>query len=151
MNMTLTIEIPIRKHLYKYYIKEFKTRLTFEDPLGIILYYMLRTKTGERYSEHLREKYPEKIVFELPYFMLERKYVTPYLSQQALTHFDRIIDSDFKRSLYRFVARQVSDGVDRQIAIEEFCKLYDILENDISFEALKKADYRYRSSQKQAA
>ena len=79
------------------------------------------------------------------------KRICPYLTQQGLTHLDRILDADFKRSMYRYVGREVAEGVDRQVAIEAFCELYDILENDISFEALKKADYRYRSSLKQAA
>lgn len=150
MAETLTIEIPVRKHLLKFYRKEFKTKLTMADPMGIMLYYMLKDKKADRYSAELLRKFPDKIELEISQYWIERKWLSPYLTNQGVYHLDTILNDYFKRALVKWISIQVEAGCDRKVAIEQFANHYDILESDISFEGLKKADFRYRISQKAA-
>ena len=80
-------------------------------------------------------------------FMLERKYTAPFLTREFANRLDTVLDQEFKKDLFNYVNLMVGKGVERKEAIEHFCNLYDIHESDISFEALKKAEYRYRKEQ----
>lgn len=144
MSNTISIAIPVRKHLQKFAEKEFASRLSMKDRLGITIYYMLQKSKGDKPDAELMSKYPALLKFEVAEFYLMRKIISPYLDSQAIIHLDSVLDYDFKRELFRYVNQKAMVGVDRQIAIEEMCDKYDIHNTDISFEALKKAEYRYR-------
>lgn len=144
MSTTLTIELPVRRHLLKFCHKEFGSRFSYKDSLAITVAYMLRFKDGNRYSDAIVERYPEKLIMEVPQHLLVNKRINPYLSEASIVHLDKLLDDLFKRELFKFVAARVADNIERQVAIELFSDSYNILESDISFEALKKAEFRHR-------
>lgn len=154
MNETLTIELPVRVHLKKFILQEYGIRLSMKDPLGILIWNMLYKRSGDRPDRETLQRYPDKLLFDVPVVYFERKYIGPHLDKSALVHLDVVLDGLFKKELVKQVRRFTDEGMERQLAIEKFCDMYQILENDISFDALKKAEYRARQDelkQKQAA
>ncbi len=58
---------------------------------------------------------------------------------------NKLFEERFEEDLCRFCLVYASAGVEIKDAIEEFCRLFSIsLEEDISYEAVKKKEYRYR-------
>lgn len=88
---------------------------------------------------------------EVKEFMLERKYIAPNLTRTFVNQLDTVLDKEFKKDLFHFVHFHVIQGIERKEAIERFCTKFDIHETDISFEALKKAEYRYRKENQSTA
>ena len=141
----ITITLPVRAHLQKYAVTEFSSTLTFNDPLGIIVYILLTNASENEPDESMRQIYTSSLSIELEEFRLVRKYCSPNLDRQGVVHLDTVLDKLFKRDLFKYVAESHAAGVYREIAIEKFCEQYKIYENEISFEALKKAEYRFRN------
>jgi hypothetical protein len=69
------------------------------------------------------------------------------LTPHQVIRINRHLQNDFEQDLCDIVARAHNFmGIERQVAIECFAHNHGIrLEEDISFEALKKMEYRYRS------
>jgi hypothetical protein len=140
----VTIALPVRPHLQKYTLKEFPGVLSLKDPLGIVVYHMLKNSKGDRPDDLIRETFNSTLYIEVKEFYLLRKYISPYLDRNSIAHLDTVLDHYFKRDMFRFVDAEALKGVERRIAIDKFCEMYGIYENDIGFDTLKKAEYRNR-------
>jgi len=147
MAKNIHIQIPVRKHLFKYATQKFPPRLTRNDQMGIIVFSMLKNCKFNAESAGSFKEFPCLWQIEVGEFMLERKYIAPHLTKEFVNQLDTILDKEFKKDLYVHVSMLAQKGVERKIAIEKFCEVYNIHEKDISFEALKKAEYRFRKEQ----
>jgi hypothetical protein len=112
--------------------------------MGVILFSMLRNCKFNADPAYNYEEFPCYWQIEVKEFMVERKYIAPNLTKDFINQLDTVMDKEFKKDLFYYVNLMVQKGVERKIAIEKFCELYNIHEKDISFEALKKAEYRLR-------
>lgn len=125
-------------------MKEFSRVLSLKDPLGITVYYMLLKSKGERPDMNVKKLYPDTLEIEIREYLLYRNILSPYLDVGAVSHLDTFLMYYFNRKLQIFVDDEKKKGEEAGAAISKFCDAYEIFETDISFEALKKAEYRYR-------
>jgi len=147
MAKTIQLQLPVRKHLFKYASVKFPQRLTRNHQMGIIVFSMLQNCKFNKEASSSFKDFPCLWEIQVNEFMLERKYIAPFLTREFANRLDTVLDQEFKKDLFNYVNLMVGKGVERKEAIELFCNLYDIHESDISFEALKKAEYRYRKEQ----
>ena len=144
----LVISVPTEIHYKKYVEKEFLGSVVLTDPFGAIVYHFLRNQKAERYAPDVLEKFPVMLPLKISAYKLERKYFNPYLSRESVHDLNRIIESFFKRELCRFVDREAKDGIQINDAIQMFMDRYDIVDADISHEALRRAEYRFRKNKR---
>jgi hypothetical protein len=141
----------------KTYIKKYINTL-YGDPIIVDLktdigFLILCTLTSRLDSKHSRgcnldlslKRYSDKIVFKIPfhYFSIAKKEVSP----ATFFLLNRFFENKFDHDLHRFVtANKVTKG-DIKKNIELFLGRYNIESDiDISYDALKKSEYRYRKS-----
>jgi hypothetical protein len=93
----------------------------------------------------------DHLVLKIPMHWM-RKLPTKDLNTHQIIKINRHLENIFERDFCDVVSRaHTIFGVDRQTAIECFCNNHGIqLEIDITFEALKKMEYRNRSGKCQA-
>jgi hypothetical protein len=138
------VRIPTKPHLRKFVLKEFSQRLDLRDPLGIIAHAMLRKPGKAEEMTSVDSRFPAFIELQVPDYMLLRRLIRPCMSKKELEQFNCVLDAMFKRALYQYVQHRVEAGEEKKIAIERWMNNYDILESDITHDALKKSEYRYR-------
>lgn len=87
----------------------------------------------------------EKLSFQIPIDMLHR--LDPVPSDQQVYGINRYLENVLETDLCVCVAVGSFFGVEKKILIERFCQKFDIrLEEDISYEAIKQREYRFRKS-----
>lgn len=94
---------------------------------------------------HKLSRLPDKIKMQIPFHWF-RKLPVKDLSPHQVIRINRHLQNIFERDLCEIVFRaHYFLGIDRQTAIECFAHNHGIqLEVDVTFEALKKMEYRYR-------
>jgi hypothetical protein len=87
----------------------------------------------------------QELKFQLPIDMLHR--VENNLSEQQIYYINRYLENIFETDLCMVVNCAGIFGVEKKVAIERFANRFDIqLEEDITYEALQKKEYRFRKS-----
>lgn len=150
MTEQLIISIPTRIHYKKFIEKEYVNTVVLTNPFGAIVYHLLKKEKADKYSEDIIRKFPSSMEMKLAAYKLERKYLNPYLSAQGVHDLNMIIESMFKRELFRYVAAKHAQGIERQDAIQDFMNQYELLDSDVSHEALRRAEWRYRVGKRSA-
>lgn len=89
--------------------------------------------------------YNDTLKFQLPidtFFRIDHE-----LTRQQVYSINRYLENVFETDLHMLVAVAGVFGVEKKLAIERFVSRFDIqLEEDITYEALKQKEYRYRKS-----
>jgi hypothetical protein len=89
--------------------------------------------------------YNDQVKFQLSFDFFYR--VENNLKQQQVYNINRFLENTFKADLFIFVNCAAFFGVERKISIERFADKYEIqLEEDIKYDALVKAEMRYRKT-----
>lgn len=151
---TFAVSIPTKTHIRKYvHSINGHTIVAGHDTLiGSVMMICLANKvtshTTKEYREARIQSYPDKIQVVVPAHYVFNGHVGLTVSDDSIITINRFLENAFLQDLFRFCRANINPmnrrhGYDR--SIEEFSKMHGIeLEEDVTFEALKKAEYRYR-------
>lgn len=152
------IRIPVKKHLFKYLSAKVKadkieikapTQLEiFENPelrlrkvIAHSINPMLRVDGGFKLTDFKYPKY-ELVLFVPSDAMIARKRV--FLPKQAVYRLNEVLRLEFLTEVGMEVDRAISTGKRIDLTILDFMARYDIDEEDIRFDSIKKSLYRDR-------
>lgn len=92
------------------------------------------------------DEYNDELKIFLPIDWLKKYFYGTDLTDKKAVFVNKLIQDKFEEDLYMFCTILDLAGVDRKESIEEFCTRYKIeIDTHITFEALKKMEYRFRS------
>ncbi|MDO7853170.1 hypothetical protein [Hymenobacter convexus] len=146
------IDFPIRPYLLKYLQVHLKLARIGEDPLqledyvlskanrfGLALDLLLRKPVKSARHEGSIDDCTATLGvnlrnFNAAYFDLTRGKLTPY----AIFQFNDTVDDHFNAELYWWVGKHVDRRATIKDAIRSFMVFYDIMEDDRSYESLRK-------------
>lgn len=147
-----TIHLPVKGYVKKYLQTLYGTNIIIstKTKIGQILLLHLSTNLSTKMDEHdidlrmnrLTETLPLRIPFDY-WYRLKLKEVSPHMAISI----SRFFEEEFKEEMYDVVNRAVQfiPGLERKKAIENFAQNHGIeIEFDITYEALKKMEYRFR-------
>lgn len=151
---TFSVQIPTSPYLKKFVIAEFgdPIRINNDSLIGVFLIGIL-----EKQNFHIPLKLDEKD-FRYRHFTEKITCIAPTtlmkdfgfaIKADHAIQLNRFFEEHFDRELYYFVKRNTIAGAryaGYKQAIEAFAALYSIeLEKTVTFESLKKMEYRYRT------
>ena len=151
---TFAVSIPTKTHIRKYvHSINGHTIVAGHDTLiGSVMMICLANKvtshTTKEYREARIKTYPDRVQVIVPAHYVFNRHVGLTLSEDSIITINRFLENAFLQDLYRYCRTSINPlnrrhGYDR--SIEEFAGIHGIeLEEDVTFEALKKAEYRYR-------
>lgn len=151
---SFTVQIPVAPYLKPY------ITIRFGDPIPInnkslVGVFLLGVLEKENYHVSFNQsdkinrfqQFTEKITCVGPYSIM--RDIGWSLKQDHIIQFNRFFEEHFDLDLHLYVNRNIKNGsryAGYKQAIEEFARIYRIdLEETISYEALKKMEYRYRT------
>lgn len=144
-----TFQLAVKKYVQKYFTSMYGPAIParMETDIGFVILNTLASKLEAQvcrgYNNQFKNPYQAKLVFTLSfhYFYLIKKEV----SVQTGILLNRYLENKFEEALSIHVEKCVARGGEIKQAIEEFCQLYKIgIDEDVSFDALKKMEYRSR-------
>jgi hypothetical protein len=146
-----TIDVPCKGYIKKYY------NCIYGDPVPLshasdfgdtILTKMAATPLSQVNKKILNiafRDFDQQLKFQLPLDTFYRIDVRP--TEQQVYGINRYLENVFETDLCMIVTCAGIFGVEKKRAIERFAEKFGIrLEEDISYEALQKKEYRYRKS-----
>jgi len=151
-----TITIKSKSYLQKYFstIGEYPMPLNQSDHLFNTILTKLCNKGNFRVrGKNLNicnaaiKKYQGELTFKIPFDFFYRieKNPPPALVYNINLYLQQVFEADF----CDVVNRATWLGIERRTTIEKFAENHNIIiEEDISYEALKRVDYRYRKNKK---
>lgn len=95
--------------------------------------------------DHWEDRYKDKLTFRIPihYFSISKKETSPFTFVLLNRYFENLFEKEFNI----FVGKKKNEGATIKKCIEDFLDQYGIdLEIDISFDAIKKSEWRYRKT-----
>lgn len=146
-----TVSIPVKPYIKKYITSMHGETILLHQGTNLgflmlnVLSSRLESKQARGYIDKWAGRYTEKMVFRIPYhfFSITKKEVSPL----TVVLVNRGFENDFEWHLCTWVEIQRRAGMETKKAIEAFCDHYGIeLEVDISFDAIKKQEYRARKN-----
>lgn len=144
-----TVSLPVKTYIRKYIASLYgePLLLNLDSDIGFMilntLASRLESKMSRGYVDLWKKRFTDKMVFRIPYhyFSITRKDVSP----NTYVLVNRMIETIFERDLERYVSLHRAAGHETKRAIELFCENHGIeLEVDITFDAIKKQEYRLR-------
>ncbi len=147
--MNFILEIPVDPYIKKFLIKELGQEpvyITRHDYLGIVIYDKIEPlPPGITPQCHAISK----IYLQLTYFQ-SNQLKSAHISEDNINRINLYLKKLFKDKLFDYLNAKLELKVLVPTSIKNellrFCEIYDIRESEYSFEALKKAYYRYRQS-----
>lgn len=146
---SFTFRLPVKKYVQKYLTTLHGETIPaiMETDLGFVVLMTLSSrlegKVCRGYNNQWKDPYKSTVTFTVPYhyFYLTKKE----LSIHTCILLNRYFETKFEEDLSRFVDSFMVKGGKYKSAIEAFAEIYGIeIEDDISYEALKKMEYRFR-------
>jgi hypothetical protein len=152
---SFTVQIPVSPYVKKFVVAEFgnPVRISNYNFFGIFIIGVLQK---ENFSTRLTfnkknlryNHFTEKITCVAPISLIRN--LGYHVSDDHIIQINRFFEYCFDRELYYFVKQNTNTNTryaGYKQAIEKFAFHYDIhIENEVSFEALKKMEYRYRKT-----
>ena len=141
------ITVPVKPHIKRIietYYPEKPRKLTPTSTIGVVLCQMLTKHQEPDHPEHYKRP-PESVTFHLSEFTAARTGFE--LSDQHIYQFNTMIDKAFREQVFllttyaRHINEQRTIPTDKA-AIEWLNSHYNIFENDLAFDTLKKSNYR---------
>jgi hypothetical protein len=146
-----TIDIPCKGYIKKYYncIYGNPVMLDHSSDFGDTILTKMSTTPLSQVSKKILSIAPKDnndvMKFQLPVDTFYR--INTELSEQQVYSINRYLENVFETDLCVIVGIASAFMVERKMAIERFANKYGIvLEEDITYEALQKKEYRYRKS-----
>ncbi|MGN6293783.1 MAG: hypothetical protein ACTHMV_13650 [Chitinophagaceae bacterium] len=146
-----TIKVPTKTYLRKYATVKYGTELKYNSTLGIILLSFLEKKV---FSTKMNEADVNTRLQYMNDFLVFTSSIKTagwkglHLSQDKVIAINRFLESNFVEEMHSYCCRHKKNqtwrpGIDK--AIHSFAEQYGIIVDvDITFDALKKSEYRYR-------
>lgn len=136
----MKIEIPIKSHLYKYFIidKQQPWKLSLADKMGIWLYGVLSKPLTDRSYDESIKKYRSTLIVQMSIWQGYDLGLSNELTSFQVVMFNKMIEKDFNKDFFHYVQTSTLVGVTRTTAITRFMDYYNIIDSDITFDALKK-------------
>lgn len=148
-----TISVLTKPYLKKYFHTKYGNPIIFstENYFGICLAGLLQRPVRiHKKKDFLRmrvDKFTELMDILCPISFLTNDVLGTYISDSHTISLNKLFEEKFEEELTFFSTVLNICGVETKDAIEEFCKNYNIeVGSDISFEALKKKEYRFRKN-----
>lgn len=144
-----TFRLPTKKYIHKYLtaIHGETIPAVMETDIGFVVLSTLTSKLDGKvcrgYNNQWKDPYQATLTFTIPFhfFYLTKKEISVY----TCILLNRYFENKFEDALCQHVEKEMAMGKKLKQAIEDFAGLYAIeVEEDISFEALKKMEYRSR-------
>jgi hypothetical protein len=146
-----SVSVPCKTYVRKYFCTLYGDTIQLNqqsDTFDTILTKMV-TKPLQRLNHHKLNQaflfYNNQIKFQLPIDYFHR--LDKDLDRQQIFSINRFLENVFESDLFTIVNIGAAFGIERRTAIESFARNYNIiLEEDITYEALKQSEYRLRKS-----
>ena len=150
---SFTFVLPSKTHIKKFITSTHgdPIRLDLKTDIGFVILATLTSRLdgkcgrGSGLIDHWQDRYKDKIIFKIPFHYLDisRKEVSPY----TFALLNRYFENQFEAELNRHIQKSIAGGNTIKKGIENFMDHYGIeLEEDISYDAVKKAEYRSRKN-----
>jgi hypothetical protein len=152
--MLKTVEFPLKPHVRKYLSVHLRLALhadtnqmqpyvlSTSDQFGKMLYHLLRRQVkGRLHHTESREDCTQVLTVDLrnfPAYQFGLTQVTDY----TIFHFNDFVDENLRQSLYEWVRLFASRRRTIKEIITDFMAVYDLREEDIQYETLRKAVQR---------
>ncbi len=146
---SFTFRLPVKKYIQKYLTSLHGETIPaiMETDIGFVVLSTLTSRLDGKvcrgYNNQWRDPYQATVTFTIPfhYFYLAKKQVSVYTTILL----NRYFENKFEEALCNHVEKQGFAGQKLKASIESFARQYNIeIEEDISYEALKKMEYRSR-------
>lgn len=151
--LTYSVKVPTKSYLRKYIYAKYgqSIKLNYTTTLGTLILCMLdkeafTIKMSDQKKEQRIQYMNDEIVFTAPLNTMRWKGYS--LSKDKIIAINRYLEDMFVEDLHRFCKFNIKDTAWRpgiKDAIFSFADSYGIeVDTDISFDALKKAEFRYK-------
>lgn len=146
---SFTFRLPVKKYIYKYLTTLHGDTIPaqMDTDIGFVILNTLASriegKVCRGYNGQFKNPWQSSITFTVPYhyFYLTKKQV----SVHTVILLNRYFENKFEQDLINHVEKELLIGRKLKAAIESFASFHGIeIEEDISFDALKKMEYRSR-------
>jgi hypothetical protein len=148
-----SLHIPTKTYLRKYITSIYGDPIVINTShyFGLTIIAFLERKFFFRQKQTVvHQKFDvlnDQLTIKLPTWWMKQSHFGTDIPQQSIIYINKLFEERFEEDLSKFCAVYNAVGVEYKDAREEFCKLYNIeLEEDITGEALKKKEYRYREN-----
>ncbi len=148
--MSAKILLPVWPHLKKYITVQYGKEMTLSNDgvVSLLLLNMLeKHKKGDPATIRPSQKLLDNVTF-LPYPVfvgdnIERTRGT-YLSQEMIVKFNKAVDNMLRKEMYRWCKHPNATDHHVDFQIVRFRDMYDISEDELPFDNLKRWYYRER-------
>lgn len=151
--LTYSVKVPTKSYLRKYIYAKYgqPIKLNYTTTLGTLILCMLdkeafTVKMSEQKKEQRIQYMNDEIILTAPLTTMRWKGYS--LTKDKIIAINRYLEDLFVEDLHRYCKFNIKDTAWRpgiKDAIFSFADAYGIdVETDISFEALKKAEFRYK-------
>lgn len=146
-----TLKILTKPYLKKYIHSLYGRTVIFStaNQFGTIIMALLEKpsvirESKEKIKVQLNEYDAELLIF-CPIWFIKKNMYGFDISENHMLSLNKFIEQRFTEDLYKFCYILNRIGVSLEDGIAEFCKCHDIeIDEDITLDALKKKEYRYR-------
>lgn len=148
---SFTFILPSKTHIKKFITSTHgdPIKLDLKTDIGFVILNTLASRLDGKMSrgniDLWQNRYIDKIIFKIPfhYLSITKRELTP----ATFILLNRYFENQFEKELTRFIDKSLSAGSTIKKGIENFMDQYGIdLEHDISYEAVKKAEWRNRKN-----
>lgn len=148
---SFTFRLPVKKHIQKYLTSLYGETIPaqMETDIGFVVLQTLASRIESKVcrgynNQWSQDPYQAVVTFTVPYhyFYLTKKELSIY----TCILLNRYFENKFEEDLSRYVEMRDTEGRGKyKGAIEAFADYHGIsIEEDISFDTLKKMEYRFR-------
>ncbi|MDJ1500482.1 hypothetical protein [Xanthocytophaga agilis] len=142
--MQLAVHIPVKPHIHSYLKSKYGSdrillRGSKQDPIA--QYVASKISKPAKVQKVSENKHTCKITFLVSKDFFEK--VGCLVDNEAAIHFNFFVDHLIKQEFYTHMYLRLAYGVCRKDAIIEFMERYDLHTDGLTYEALKKAFYRF--------
>lgn len=146
-----TLKILTKAYLKKYIHSLYGRTVIFStaNQFGTIILALLdKPSTIRERKEKIKMKLDEynvELLIFCPIWFIKKNMYGFDISDNHMISLNKYIEQRFTEDLFKFCFILNKCGVSLEDAIEEFCKCHNIeIDDDITMDALKKKEYRYR-------
>lgn len=151
MKSHFSVKLPTKAYLKKYIEVLYGSPVTFNTNsyLGKIIAVVLDKNVFPERSRTVIHKtfdvYDKELTIFLPIRWMEKYYYGTDINAKKVVYINKLIEDKFEEELFMYC--QVLDllGIERKDSLLEFCNKYNLeIDEDITFECIKKMEYRMR-------
>lgn len=150
-----TLSLPVKGYVKKYLQQKYGCPLTlsandvFSDVLLAMLLVPVPTKRSRQELDQQLGRRCHRLDIRIPFSMFYR--LPKEISEHSQVRINTYFENRFREEFCDTVERLVTFGkIERQLAIEHFAAINRLeMDEDISFDCLKKMEYRYRKEREE--